>query len=63
MMEDEYKSCPFCGGEGIMVRKLRDGYNPIEAGAYLYRIRCRYCEFKGNWRKSEIEAEIDWNSD
>ncbi len=45
------KKCPFCGGEALVRKELRDCY-------YLF---CRCCAAQGPWTKNEKGAIRMWN--
>ena len=56
--------CPFCGGEPIAERGLRDGYekNKKDPDAYYYVLRCPSCAAEGGWSKSSATgARGMWN--
>lgn len=55
--------CPFCKGEPIPERALRDGYEGQEddQDAWAYVIRCRSCAAEGGWAKSASGGERNWN--
>lgn len=55
--------CPFCGGEPIPGKTLRDGYEVERADpdAWAYSIRCRACGAEGGWAKSDSGARRLWN--
>lgn len=56
--------CPFCGGEGISEKQLRDGFehDRDDPDAYAYTVRCRSCAAEGGWSKSSHGgAAILWN--
>lgn len=57
-------ACPFCGGEGLPQKELREGYENCKGDedAYAYSIRCRSCAATGGWSKSSPSgAERWWN--
>ena len=47
------KNCPFCGGEGLIVKVL---------DLHLWRVCCYRCHSKGALGKTEKEAIEKWNS-
>lgn len=57
----ELLACPFCGGEGVRDRKLRDGYRDGEPEAWAYFVRCRCCACEGPWYKTVGNADKAWN--
>lgn len=62
MSEPEPKLCPFCGGSGYPVKRLRDGCKPEDDEAYCHFIACRSCAAEGPWCKSgESGAWKGWN--
>ena len=63
-MESELLRCPFCDGEGLPRKALRDGYIgdwENDPDAYAYFIICRACACQGGWAKSEGGAIKLWN--
>jgi hypothetical protein len=63
-MSDEGKRCPFCGGEPIPSKALRDGYENYQddPDAWARFIVCRSCGAQGGWCKSsEAGAWRLWN--
>lgn len=63
-MENELLRCPFCDGEGLPRKALRDGYAgdwENDPDAYAYFIICRACACQGGWAKSEGSAIKLWN--
>lgn len=56
--------CPFCGGEGVPDKTLRDGYENDQADqdAFAYFVRCVSCAAQGPWRKNQHGAKREWNS-
>jgi len=50
MIKSELKSCPFCGGEAVM----------LEIGFYWW-VRCRSCEAESKLSNTEGEAITAWN--
>lgn len=57
----ELLRCPFCGGDPVEDRELRDGYKDGEDDAYAYSVRCRTCAGVGGWGKSAASARRWWN--
>ena len=57
-------ACPFCGGQGVPYRVLRDGYADAKGDpdAYAYFVRCRACAAEGPWSKVAAGAERMWNT-
>lgn len=55
--------CPFCGGEGIPRKGLRDGYDNYQddPDAWAHYIICRSCAGQGGWAKSASGARRWWN--
>jgi hypothetical protein len=55
--------CPFCGGQPIPEKALRDGYADCQddPDAYAYTVRCRSCAAEGGWAKSATSAARWWN--
>ena len=64
-MENELKSCPFCGGKALSnpVKVLRNGYEGYkkDPDAYAYYITCIACASTGGWSKGESGAILLWN--
>lgn len=55
------KACPFCGGEPLPNKTLRDGCKDGEPDAYAHYVVCRSCAATGGWAKSEAGAVRCWN--
>lgn len=67
MVADKYgpgkATCPFCDGDWILEKHLRDGYgeNADDPDAFAYFVRCISCAAQGGWAKSENGAFHLWN--
>ncbi len=57
-----FLTCPFCGGEGIPSKDLRDGCLDGEPDAYAHYVRCRSCAAQGGWTKTPGNAVRLWNT-
>jgi Lar family restriction alleviation protein len=55
------KPCPFCAGQGMLAKSLRDGCQDGEPDAWAHFVRCRSCGAQGPWFKSAGNAERYWN--
>ena len=55
-------TCPFCGGDGIPDRELREGCSVGEPDAFAHFVRCKCCACEGPWAKSEGNAVRQWNT-
>ena len=55
--------CPFCGGDPIRHRDLRDGYENFkdDPDAWAHYVVCRSCASQGGWAKSVTGAARWWN--
>jgi len=56
-------SCPFCGGDWVLDKSLRNGYKEhvTDPDAFAYFVRCVSCAAQGGWAKSESGAFRLWN--
>lgn len=54
--------CPFCGGEGLPQKDLRDGYEEFrdDQDAYCYYVRCRNCAATSGWSKASARGGARW---
>ena len=55
--------CPFCGGDPIRRKVLRDGYEnwKEDQDAWAHYVVCRSCASQGGWAKSVSGAARWWN--
>lgn len=53
--------CPFCAGEPLMYRVLRDGCRDGEIEAWAYYVTCRSCAAQGGWGKAPSSGARWWN--
>lgn len=53
-MSEELKSCPACGGEGVI--------NIVGHGVNLYQVRCKKCSQCGPIEATANNAETRWNA-
>jgi len=62
-LKSAVKSCRFCGGEGILDKVLRAGYQDCQddPDAFAHFVRCRSCAADGGWGKSVGRAIRLWN--
>jgi hypothetical protein len=60
--EPAQKLCPFCGGVGDPLSRLREGHHVDDPEAFCHFIACRSCAAEGPWCKSgESGAWKGWN--
>ncbi len=63
MNNEKLQPCPFCSGEGVPDKTLRDGYQNCQddPAAYAHFIICRSCAAQGGWAKNPAGAIRWWN--
>ena len=61
-LAEEILPCPFCGGNSIVDRTLRDGCIDGEPDAWAYFVRCFSCACQGPWTKNSSGAQRLWNN-
>jgi hypothetical protein len=60
---DPIKLCPFCGGNFVLDKTLREGYENMKGDpeAYAHFLRCVSCAATGGWAKTASGAIRWWN--
>ena len=61
-MSDNLRPCPFCEGEALRDKILRDGCKYGEPDDWAYFNRCRSCAAEGPWAKTPGNADRMWNA-